>query len=114
MISFYMDVHVDKAITVGLRRRGVDVLTAQEDNSARLDDPLLLDRAGALGRLIFTQDEDFLIEANRRQTEGEYFVGVLYVHQRDAVVGRCVDDLETIALASELEEYANRVRYLPL
>lgn len=114
MISFYMDVHVDIAITRGLRRRGVDVLTAQEDGTATLDDPLLLDRAGTLKRLLFTQDDDFLAEANRRQTEGVYFIGVLYLHQLDTVIGRCIDDLETISLASELEEYANKVRYLPL
>ena len=30
-VSFLMDVHVQSAITTGLRRRGVDVLTAQED-----------------------------------------------------------------------------------
>ncbi len=114
MVAFYMDVHVNKAITLGLRRRGVDVLTAQEDGSATLADPALLDRAAVLGRLIFTQDDDFLAEAHRRQTADEYFVGVLYIHQRDAQIGQCVSDLETIALASELEEYANEVRYLPL
>ena len=109
-----MDVHVDIAITRGLRRRGVDVLTAQEDGTARLEDTLLLDRAAALNRLLFTQDDDFLAEANRRQGEGIFFIGLLYIHQLDAVIGRCIDDLETIALASELEEYANQVRYLPL
>jgi hypothetical protein len=41
----YMDVHVPFAITAGLRLRGVDVLTAQEDGAAELDDDLLLDRA---------------------------------------------------------------------
>ena len=87
MVAFYMDVHVKEAITRGLRRRGVDVLTAQEDGSARLDDSALLDRAAALNRLIFTQDGDFLIEANRRQTNGEYFVGVLYQHQQTTIIG---------------------------
>ena len=29
-IKFYMDEHIPKAVTEGLRRRGVDVLTAQE------------------------------------------------------------------------------------
>ena len=114
MTSFYMDVHVKEAITRGLRRRGVDVLTAQEDGMARLDDAALLDRAAALTRLIFTQDDDFLEEANRRQTSGAYFAGVVYVHQLHAAIGQCIDDLETIAFASELEEYANQVRYLPL
>jgi hypothetical protein len=42
-----MDVHIRQAVTDGLRRRGVDVLTAQEDNAARLSDDELLDRAMA-------------------------------------------------------------------
>lgn len=93
---------------------GIDVLTAQEDGAARLDDAALLDRAGVLQRLIFTQDDDFLIEAHRRQINGEYFVGVLYQHQQAMVIGKCIDDLEIIARISELEEYTNQVRYLPL
>jgi len=35
-VKLYMDVHVRRAITVGLRLRGVDALTAQEDGAARL------------------------------------------------------------------------------
>ncbi len=30
-IQFYMDVHIRRSITDGLRRIGLDVLTAQED-----------------------------------------------------------------------------------
>lgn len=29
-LKFYMDEHVPKAVTEGLRRRGVDVITVQE------------------------------------------------------------------------------------
>jgi hypothetical protein len=42
-----MDVHVPRAITEGLRLRGVDVLTAQADGTAELFDDKLLDRATA-------------------------------------------------------------------
>ena len=66
-----MDVHVPMAITESLRRRGVDVLTAQEDGAERFEDPPLLDRAGERGRILFTRDEDFLDEASRRQRAGE-------------------------------------------
>lgn len=62
-----MDVHVPRAVTNGLRRRGVDVLTAQEDGAATLDDRALLDRATALNRPLYTHDDDLLIEAHRRQ-----------------------------------------------
>jgi hypothetical protein len=49
--GLYMDVHILKAITIGLRLRGVDVLTAQEDGMITLSDADLLDRATALGKL---------------------------------------------------------------
>ncbi len=57
-IALYMDVHVHRAITTGLRMRGVDVITAQEDGYRRALDPDLLDRATALGRVLFSQDDD--------------------------------------------------------
>ena len=43
MLLLYMDVHVKAAITAGVRQRGVDVLTAQEDVADRLDDKHLLE-----------------------------------------------------------------------
>ena len=44
-LRLYMDVHVRRSVTTALRFRGVDVLTAQEDGTARWDDGPLLDRA---------------------------------------------------------------------
>ena len=60
--ALYMDVHIPKAITVGLRLSGADVLTAQGDNAAELDDVALPDRASSLGRVLFTFDDDLLAE----------------------------------------------------
>ena len=60
MLRLYMDVHVNAAITAGVRRRGIQVLTAQEDGSQRFEDTLLLDRATALQRVLFSQDEVLL------------------------------------------------------
>jgi len=53
-IRLYMDVHVRRAVTNGLRLRGVDVLTAQEDGASQMDDGPLLDRATELDRVLFT------------------------------------------------------------
>ena len=44
MTPFYFDVHVPAPITNQLRRRGVDVITAQEDGAAQLTDAELLGR----------------------------------------------------------------------
>ena len=48
-ITFYMDHHVPRAITLGLRLREADVITAYEDGTSELDDAGVLDRAGELG-----------------------------------------------------------------
>ncbi len=75
-IALYMDEHIHSSITVGLRFREVDVLTVQEDKHSGISDSLLLDRATALQRVVFSQDQDFLMEAQRRQIEDILFAGV--------------------------------------
>ena len=87
-IVLYMDHHVPRAVTVERRLRGVDVLTAYEDGASRLDDSKLLDRAHELQRVLFTQDDDLLAEATKRQREGIPFCGVIYAHQRRACHAR--------------------------
>ena len=109
-----MDVHVPAAITRGLLLRDVDVLTAQIDGTTELEDPDLLDRATDLERVLFSQDEDLLAEAAKRQRNGQRFGGVIYAHQLDITIGRTIEDLEVLAQAGTPEDFANRVEYLPL
>ncbi len=66
-LAFYMDEHVHRAITNALKLRTVDVLTVQDDGLTGAVDDIVLDRAIELKRVIFTQDDDFLVIANRRQ-----------------------------------------------
>jgi hypothetical protein len=113
-LPVYMDVHVPLAITESLRRRRIDVLTSQEDGTAEMDDEPLLDRATALGRLLFTQDQDFLRIASERQGSGIPFDGILFAHQQGASLGRIVEDIELISACGEPGEFSNRVTYLPL
>jgi len=113
-LGLYVDEHVPTAITEGLRLRGVDVLTAQEDGQAGTDDGGLITRASELGRLLFSRDRHMLEHAERRQRLGIAFSGIVYAHQRDVRIGQCVSDLALICLAGDPEEFANRVEYLPL
>ncbi|MFL6216038.1 MAG: DUF5615 family PIN-like protein, partial [Blastocatellia bacterium] len=82
-LTLYMDHHVKLEVTTGLRLRNVDVLTAYEDGAHQLDDAALLDRARQSGRVLFTQDDDLLREATRRQEANIEFAGVIYAHQND-------------------------------
>jgi len=111
-IPLYMDHHVARAITQGLRARGVDVLTAQEDDADQFSDSDLLDRATKLGRALFTQDDDFLAEDSRRQANGVPFSGIIYAHQLRVSVGRCISQLEIIAKMGDPDDLANQVEYL--
>ncbi len=112
-VALYMNQHVPRAVTIGLRLRGVDVLTAYEDGASEMDDPALLDRAGELGRVLFTQDDDLLAEAAKRQRENIPFHGVIYAHQLRISIGACVRDLEIIAKAGEPKDLINGVQFLP-
>ena len=113
-IRYFMDHHVRRAVSEGLRLREVEVLTAFEDNSHRVSDSELLDRATELGRVLFTQDDDLLAEARSRQERAKFFSGLVYAHQLKVAIGGAIDDLELIAKVCEPEEMANRVEYLPL
>ncbi len=113
-LKLYTDHHVPRAITMGLRLRHVDVLTAYEDHAHEIADTELLDRATTLGRVLFTQDDDLLEEATLRQRIGIVFGGVIYAHQQDVSIGQCVQDLEMIIAAGAEADVMNRVLYLPL
>ena len=65
-IALYMDVNVRAEITSQLRARDVDLLTSEKDGTREFSDPALLDRATALGRVLFTRDADLIAEAVMR------------------------------------------------
>ena len=113
-LALYMDVHVPSAVTEGLRRRGVDVLTSQEDGTREASDEALLLRANELDRLLFSQDDDLLRIAAAWRDAGRDFLGVIYAHQRRASVGQLVEDLELIASCCFAEELSGCVTNLPL
>ena len=89
-LALYLDEHIPLAITDGLRRRGVDVLTVQEDEQTGVSDLDLLDRA----------------------TKG--FSGVIYAHQLRVPIGQCIIELELLSTSLEPEDFANCVQFLPL
>lgn len=113
-IRLYMDYNVPAAITIGLRLRGADILTAYEDAHHRVPDTQLLDRAQMLGRVLFSEDDDLVAEAVLRQRQGRDFLGVIYIHQLRASIGAVIDDLYLIVTAGDPADLANAVQFLPL
>lgn len=114
MTPLYLDVHVPAAIAAELRRRGVDVLTAQEDNTTEFEDDDLLIRASSLGRLLFTQDIRFKALAEDWQRESRPFAGLIFGHQLHGSIGQYIRDLELIAKATDPADWIGQVEQLPL
>jgi hypothetical protein len=108
-----MDVNVRRAVTVSLRLRLIDVLTAQEDRAAELDDDILLERATELRRVFVSQDSDLLREGALWLSQGKAFSGIIYAHQL-RVTSQMIEDLALIAKATTADDWWSKIEYLPL
>jgi hypothetical protein len=98
-----MDEHVHPGITKALQEHGIDVLTAQEADNLDVDDEDHLQFAYSEGRVIFTQDADFLRVTNHN--------GIVYAHQRTPL-RQIIDGLILIAEAMTEEEMKNHIEFL--
>ena len=112
-VKLYMDVHLPISITRSLRRKGFDILTAQDDDTTRLSDPDLLDRAAFLKQILFTRDADFLREVAFRRWLGQSHMTVIYAHQFE-LIGTCVCDLEIILASATQEDCHDNLLRIPL
>lgn len=106
-IRFYTDEHVSRAVIRGLRHRGVDVLTTQEAGMLGATDEEHLKLAGREGRVIFTQDDDFL----RFHTIGLEHAGIVYARQQTSI-GEIIRGLMLIYQVLEPEEMRNHIEFL--
>lgn len=111
-LAFYMDENLAGPITVGLRRLGVDVLTAEADGHRETDDDRIIDRATALDRVAVSQDQDFLRIAHERQASGRPFSGVIYAAQGGMTFGRYIRQLDDYAKAGDSGDLWNEVVYM--
>jgi hypothetical protein len=113
-VRLYMDVHIPRAITNGLRLRKIDVLTAQEDEASLLSDDRLLERATQLDRVLFSFDDDLLVIAKQNISIGKNFSGLIFAHPLTITIGTCIQDLELISNVLEIEETSNQIIFLPI
>ena len=109
MIRFFFDVHVPLSVADQLGKRGIDILTAQNDQSARLLDRDLLARATDLGRTVVTSDIRFRALAETWQKTRRPFAGLVFAHPLHVTIGQMVLDLELIAKAVGEQEIRNEV-----
>jgi uncharacterized protein with PIN domain len=106
-IRLYTDEHVSKAVVKGLRERGVDVLTVVEAGKLGASDEGHLEFARREGRVIFTQDDDFL----RIHASGKEHAGIVYTPQPTAI-GEAIHGLMLIVELLEPGEMEGHLEFL--
>jgi predicted nuclease of predicted toxin-antitoxin system len=107
-IRYHLDEHVGNAVAAGLRRLGIDVTTTHEAGLRGATDPEQLAYANADGRVIFTEDDDFLVLANL----GVEHPGIVYCKQNTRSIGEIIAGLELIWEVCEPNEIRNRVEFI--
>ena len=106
-IKLYLDEHVSRAVAKGLRQRGVDALTVPEAGLIGASDEEHLARAFREGRVIFTQDDDFL----RLAARGYRHTGIVYARQQTPV-GEVIRGLLLICQVLDAEEMVGHIGFL--
>lgn len=107
-IRFHLDEHVNPAVADGLRRRGIDVTTTPGAGLLGVVDTDHVAFAMAEGRVVFTNDDDFL----RLHDQAVDHPGIAYCHQQNRSVGEIIRALELIWEVLEPDELANRVEFV--
>jgi len=106
-IRFYADEQISKAIVRGLRSRGIDVQTTYEANLLGATDPVQLTHALDTGRVMLTQDNDFLILASR----GMSHAGIAYSRQSQGI-GKIIQSCVLLVDIVDSTEMQDAVEYL--
>jgi predicted nuclease of predicted toxin-antitoxin system len=107
-ICFHLDEHISAGIAAGLRRRNIDVTTAAEAGLTCVTDSTHLEFAASSGRVVVTQDDDFL----RLHAQGVSHAGIAYCQQQSMSVGEMLRRLILIHDLLSPGEMAGRVEFL--
>jgi len=108
IIRFHLDEHVPHAVADGLRLLGIDVTTTAEASLLGADDADQIAYGLAQSRVIFTEDDDFLVLA----AAGVKHAGLGYCHQNTRTIGQIIRALELIWEVYEPDEMKDRIEFI--
>lgn len=89
----------------------MDLVTAQERGQRQTDDEILLASARSEGRLLLTNDADFLCIHASWMVASRHHAGIVFRHQ-DMPVGEAVRRLHQYSLRTSAEAAADAVKFL--
>ena len=116
MLRLLIDQDLDHVILRGLLLRvpDADVVTAHQAGLSQASDRDVLGWAAEQGRVLVTHDRRTMpVHAADRIANSERVAGLIVVSRR-LPVSKVIDDLEIIVTCSEMSEWENVIKHLPL
>ncbi len=107
-ITFHLDEHIPAALANALRHRGIDLTTTTDAGLVGAEDREHLAYATNAGRVVVTQDVDFL----GLHSEGVRHAGIAFWRPRTRSIGDALRRLVLIHAALLPEEMKDSVEYL--
>jgi len=109
IIRIYTNESVNVAIAEGLRRRGVNAISAKDAGNLGLTDEDQLKYALKEKLVIFTHDDDFLSLVRKSKLEHG---GIIYVHQQRLSIGEYIRRIKFLVETRSPNEMMNRIEFL--
>ena len=116
MLRLLIDQDLDQVILRGLLLRVpiLDVITAYQAGLSEASDPDLLAWAATQKRIVVTHDRRTMpYYAANRIARGESFADIIIISRR-LPLSQVINDLEIIVSCSDVNEWENVLKYLPL
>lgn len=115
-MKFLADENFNNRIIRGLLRRmpSLDVIRVQDQEIAGEDDQIVLAWAAMEGRILLTHDQRTIPHYGLERLTKEDVISGIVVVGPELSIGSVIEDLLVIASCSTMEEWTDRIEFLPL
>ena len=108
MVAIQADEHIPYSIVKGLRARGVDIFSMEEEQLKSFPDEQLLEYCRSHGRVLLTNDRDFFILAQQKDHGG-----IIYLTSQYHSIGEVIRAVLKLIDAHAEEEFIKAIFYVP-
>lgn len=108
-MKIYADENIEYSVIEGLRRRGIEVISARELGYSGKPDGFHIKKAFEMNAVILTHDVDFLIMADRQEINHK---GIIFSHSVKVSVGQCIRGVELVTNILTEEDMENHIEFL--
>lgn len=108
MAVIQCDEHIPYAVVRGLKAKGIEAVSIHEENISSISDAHLLDYCTQKGRIILTNDSDFLKLAKTKSHSG-----IVYLLSQYTTVGDIIRAIVRLIDTYSTEDFSDAIFYIP-